>query len=72
MAISLDDTRIFALNDQHAYARVPADSPLAIGDVVRLGLSHPCTAFDKWTLIPVLDSADASSPRVVDLLRTFF
>ena len=26
--------------------------PVAIGDVVSLGLSHPCTAFDKWRCHP--------------------
>ncbi|WP_149038435.1 alanine racemase [Kitasatospora sp. MBT63] len=60
---------VSALNDQHAFLR---DADVRIGDVVRLGISHPCTAFDKWTLIPVLDSADAEVPRVVDLVRTFF
>jgi D-serine deaminase-like pyridoxal phosphate-dependent protein len=51
---------------------VPDDSPLRVGDVVRLGLSHPCTAFDKWSLIPVLDDASAESPVVIDLVRTYF
>ncbi|MFE9423254.1 alanine racemase [Kitasatospora sp. NPDC006697] len=60
---------VTALNDQHAFLR---DSGAELGEVVRLGLSHPCTAFDKWTLIPVLDDADAAGPRVVDLVRTFF
>ncbi|MFF7636758.1 amino acid deaminase [Kitasatospora sp. NPDC008050] len=60
---------VTALNDQHAFLR---DSDAEIGEVVRLGLSHPCTAFDKWTLIPVLDDAAAENPRVVDLVRTFF
>lgn len=60
---------VTALNDQHAFLR---DSGALVGEVVRLGLSHPCTAFDKWTLIPVLDDADAPNPRVVDLVRTFF
>ncbi|MGF1429318.1 amino acid deaminase [Kitasatospora sp. LaBMicrA B282] len=60
---------ITALNDQHAFLR---DSDVAVGEVVRLGVSHPCTAFDKWTLIPVLDDVTADRPRVVDLVRTFF
>jgi D-serine deaminase-like pyridoxal phosphate-dependent protein len=63
---------LFATNDQHAHVRVPAGSPLRVGDVVRLGLSHPCTAFDKWSLIPVLDDASAETPVVVDLVRTHF
>ncbi|MGW6914603.1 alanine racemase [Kitasatospora sp. NPDC054939] len=63
--------RITALNDQHAFLRDAGDLA-PIGAVVRLGVSHPCTAFDKWTLIPVLDDASAADPRVVDLVRTFF
>lgn len=63
---------VSALNDQHTFLRLPAGSELPVGAVVRLGLSHPCTAFDKWRLIPVIDDADAESPRVVDLLHTFF
>jgi D-serine deaminase-like pyridoxal phosphate-dependent protein len=63
---------LFATNDQHSFVRLPADSPLRVGDVVRLGLSHPCTAFDKWSLIPVVDDASAVTPMVVDLVRTYF
>jgi D-serine deaminase-like pyridoxal phosphate-dependent protein len=59
-------------NDQHAHVRVPDGSPLRVGDVVRLGISHPCTAFDKWSLIPVVDDASADAPVVVDLIRTHF
>jgi D-serine deaminase-like pyridoxal phosphate-dependent protein len=74
-AMALDlAANISALNDQHAFLRLPgggADA-VAIGDVVRLGLSHPCTAFDKWRLIPVLDDADAEHPQIVDLIHTFF
>ncbi|CAM4273586.1 alanine racemase [Nocardia ninae] len=63
---------VSALNDQHTFLRLPAGTELPVGAVVRLGLSHPCTAFDKWRLIPVIDDADAPSPRVVDFLHTFF
>ncbi|MFG2818160.1 amino acid deaminase [Kitasatospora sp. NPDC048365] len=62
---------VSAVNDQHAFLR-GAGGQAPVGAVVRLGLSHPCTAFDKWNLIPVLDDADAERPRVVDLVRTFF
>jgi D-serine deaminase-like pyridoxal phosphate-dependent protein len=65
---------ISALNDQHAFLRCPPEArmDLSAGDVLRLGLSHPCTAFDKWGMIPVIDDADHRDPRVVDLVRTFF
>jgi D-serine deaminase-like pyridoxal phosphate-dependent protein len=63
---------LFSTNDQHSFVRVPADSPLRVGDVVRLGLSHPCTAFDKWSLIPVIDDAAGQTPAVVEFIRTYF
>ncbi|WP_233434524.1 amino acid deaminase [Nocardia yamanashiensis] len=65
---------VSALNDQHAFLRLPGgeDGDVPVGSVVRLGLSHPCTAFDKWRLIPVIDDAGAERPRVVDFLHTFF
>jgi D-serine deaminase-like pyridoxal phosphate-dependent protein len=66
----LDGASVTALNDQHAYLRSDAPLPVVIGDVVSLGLSHPCTAFDKWRFIPVVERAD--SDLVVGLVRTFF
>ena len=63
--------RVAKLNDQHAFL-LGAGDLAPVGAVVRLGLSHPCTAFDKWTLIPVLDDVDSPAPRVVDLVRTYF
>ena len=50
----------------------PHPPPVQIGDELRLGLSHPCTAFDKWGLVPVVDDPDAADPVVVDLVRTYF
>ncbi|WP_245723480.1 hypothetical protein [Paramicrobacterium humi] len=65
----LDDANVSAMNDQHSYLRL-GNHDVAIGDVVTLGLSHPCTAFDKWHYLPVVRSRD--SDRVIDLVRTFF
>jgi D-serine dehydratase len=59
---------VYDLNDQHAYVRVPADDPLAVGDLLACGVSHPCTAFDKWRLVPIVDDAYT----VVDAVHTFF
>jgi D-serine deaminase-like pyridoxal phosphate-dependent protein len=56
------------LNDQHAYGLLDPGLTLEVGDLVGCGLSHPCTAFDKWRVIPVLDEDD----RVVDAIATFF
>jgi D-serine deaminase-like pyridoxal phosphate-dependent protein len=55
------------VNDQHAFVSLPHGTGMAIGDWVGLGLSYPCTAFDKWQLIPVLRDG-----MVIDLVRTYF
>jgi D-serine deaminase-like pyridoxal phosphate-dependent protein len=60
--------RVTQLDDQHAYLRLPAGFELRPADLVCLGISHPCTAFDKWQLIPVVDE----DYRIVDVIRTFF
>ena len=59
---------VTALNDQHAFVRVPQGTPLAVGDLLCCGITHPCTAFDKWALIPIVDD----DYTVVEALRTFF
>jgi D-serine deaminase-like pyridoxal phosphate-dependent protein len=61
------------LSDQHGFVRIEPDSPLAVGDLVVFGLSHPCTMFDKWRLVPVVDSLDDPSTAIVtDLVETRF
>lgn len=59
---------VTGLSDQHAWLRTSPEADLEVGDWVGLGLSHPCTSFDKWQLIPVAE-ADGT---VVDCIRTFF
>ncbi|MFI9721713.1 amino acid deaminase [Streptomyces sp. NPDC052396] len=57
------------LADQHAFVEVAGDaSELEVGDWVGLGISHPCTAFEKWQLIPVV----TEDGLVTDFVRTFF
>ncbi|MFD7658703.1 amino acid deaminase [Actinosynnema sp. NPDC059797] len=58
---------VTALNDQHAFLALHAGEDVEVGDWVGLGLSHPCTVFDKWQLIPVVEGT-----TVVDLVRTYF
>ncbi len=65
-------TTVVSLNDQHGYLDVAADSELEVGDLVRLGLSHPCTAFDKWRVIGVVDSQQSEDPTVIDAVLTYF
>jgi D-serine deaminase-like pyridoxal phosphate-dependent protein len=45
-----------AVNDHHLFVRVDPRSELAVGDVLRLGISHPCGAFDRWREIPLVDA----------------
>jgi D-serine deaminase-like pyridoxal phosphate-dependent protein len=61
----LEGSTVERLNDQHAYLIGGEVQP---GELVRLGISHPCTAFDKWRVIPVVDE----QYRVIDVLETYF
>jgi D-serine dehydratase len=49
------DYVVKTLSDQHAHMQIPAKHDLRVGDMVGLGISHPCTTFDKWRLLFVLD-----------------
>jgi D-serine dehydratase len=59
---------ISSLDDQHAYVHIPPEAELAPGDLLCLGISHPCTTFDKWRVIPVVDD----DYRVIDAIHTFY
>jgi D-serine dehydratase len=59
---------VTALNDQHTHLALPADGDLAVGDLVGFGISHPCTTFDKWQVLFVVDD----DFRVVYAIKTFF
>lgn len=62
--------RIKGLNDQHAHLRVDDTSDLypRVGDLVALGISHPCTTFDKWHWMPLVDD----DYRVIDAVTMQF
>ncbi|WP_411341613.1 amino acid deaminase [Sphingopyxis sp. J-6] len=60
--------QVLKLNDQHAYVALPDDSPLAVGDRICFGIAHPCTTFDRWPVMMVVDD----DYRVIDAIRTFF
>lgn len=63
--------QVTALNDQHAYLRWEAADDVhapVVGERIGLGISHPCTTFDKWRWMPVVDD----SYRVVDAITTNF
>jgi D-serine deaminase-like pyridoxal phosphate-dependent protein len=57
---------VTAIYDQHAF--LAHDGSLAVGDLVVCGVSHPCTAFDKWSLLPLI----AEDATVLGAIRTLF
>ena len=59
---------ISRLMDQHAFLKVGVEANVKVGDLVGCGISHPCTAFDKWRLIPVVDDGYT----VIDAVLTYF
>jgi D-serine deaminase-like pyridoxal phosphate-dependent protein len=63
-----EDWRVVQLNDQHAYLQLPTASSLSPGDLVCLGISHPCTTLDKWRVLPVADDAGI----ITDVVHSFF
>ena len=58
---------VTALNDQHAYIKDP-EGVLTVGDLIGVGISHPCTTFDKWRRLELVDS----DYRVIGSVRTDF
>lgn len=68
---TVDGVHVDHFNDQHGYLYLTPDDAaevLRVGDLVALGISHPCTTFDKWRVIPVVDDRYA----VTSAIRTTF
>lgn len=63
-----DDYQLTGLNDQHAYLRIPSAKSLRVGDMVALGISHPCTTFDKWRVLFLVDD----HYQITSAIETFF
>jgi D-serine deaminase-like pyridoxal phosphate-dependent protein len=57
-----------SINDQHLHVSLPDGIATDVGDWMSFGISHPCTAFDKWAVIPELDE----NYRVIDFVLTCF
>lgn len=60
--------KVINLNDQHCYLHFPPGLDLAIGDRIGLGVSHPCTTFDKWDLLYLVDD----DYTIIDAFKTYF
>ena len=58
---------VFALSDQHSWIRDEQEH-LSTGDLIGLGISHPCTTFDSWQVFAVVDNNDV----VVGVCSTYF
>lgn len=56
------------LHDQHAEIAIPVDCHWQVGDMISLGISHPCTTFDKWQVLFLVDTGY----NVTGAIRTFF
>jgi D-serine dehydratase len=59
---------ITGLNDQHAHLMLPAAAPIAVGDMIGIGIAHPCTTFERWQLLMLIDEQF----NVVGAIRTCF
>ncbi len=65
---SLASARVVKLMDQHALVDVDPQLPVTPGDIMALGVSHPCAAFDRWRFLPLIDAGGT----VVDGVITSF
>jgi D-serine dehydratase len=59
---------IVTVNDQHAHMQFPPELDMRLGDLIGLGVSHPCTTLDKWQLLYVVDD----DYTIRSALRTYF
>jgi D-serine dehydratase len=60
--------RMKAASDQHAHMTVPRGHGVEVGDLVALGPSHPCTTFDKWRTVYLVDDGY----NVTETIATYF
>jgi D-serine deaminase-like pyridoxal phosphate-dependent protein len=67
-AMPATTAQVRKLNDQHAYLDISDLAPVTPGDLICFGISHPCTAFDKWRVLPMVDERY----HVVELIHTYF
>ena len=63
-----DGCSITRLNDQHAHMEIAPEAPFEVGDMIAVGIAHPCTTFERWQLLMLVDDR----LDVVGAVRTFF
>ena len=59
---------VVAVSDHHAHIKVPMGHQIRHGDLIGLGVSHPCTTFDKWRVIYMVND----DYTIVDIAQTHF
>jgi D-serine dehydratase len=59
---------VTGLSDQHCHLHLPDGVTLEVGDLVCCGISHPCTTFDRWPVMLVVDD----DYNVTGAMRTYF
>ncbi|PCI50986.1 MAG: serine deaminase [Alphaproteobacteria bacterium] len=64
----LTDCILIKIMDQHAFLRIGQGCDLKVGDLVSFGVSHPCTTFDKWKVLLLVDE----NYQVTSVIKTFF
>lgn len=65
---AIDGVTTTKLADQHGFLTIAPDADLAVGDLLGFEISHPCTTFDKWSVLLEVDE----TYRVLGGLKTFF
>jgi D-serine dehydratase len=56
------------MSDQHTHIGIESTWEVKVGDLVGFVVSHPCSTFEKWKVLPVVDD----DYRVVDAVLTAF
>lgn len=59
--------KVSGMNDQHGYLVGPTEQ-IRVGDLICLGIGHPCSTFDRWQVLPLVEDDLTVSGAV----RTFF
>ncbi len=56
------------LMDQHGFLVIEPGDDVRVGDMIGFDICHPCLTFDKWRVLPIVDS----EYNVVDVAETYF
>lgn len=60
--------KVTSFSDQHLWLSTTPEADVEVGDWIAFGVSHPCTTFEKWPLIPVVEAEG----EVREYVRTYF